>query len=570
VILVREADLVLLHPPSFYDFRKRPFLYGPVSDVVPSSSIFEMYPLGFSTILGYLESRGFDVRIVNLAARMLQDPGYDAEKEIRSLRAKAFGIDLHWLAHAQGSLEVARLVKKHHGDTAVVFGGLTASYFHTQLMESPHVDTVVRGDSTEPVLERLLEAEFKPPLLEAIPNLTYRDECGKTRVNPLSFVPQSLDYVSYGVSRMVSSILSHKEIRGYLPYRAWLESPIGAVFLCKGCNYNCKTCGGSRYAYRRFFGRDQPAFRSPEKVVEDLVDIRGYMKGPIFVVSDLRQAGKKYAERLLKEIGREKVEGPLVFEFFTNVDRGTASMIAQYCDNFSAEMSPESHDSGVMLAQGRAFTQASVERSLRNLLDAGCERADVFFMIGLPTQTRESVLATVEYVDRLLNDLDDDRLKPFVAPLAPNMDPGSIIFESPEENGYTLFLRDLVEYRDVSHSLSWKYLLNYESRWLTRDELVDVTYEAAYRINRVKASHGLISETEAEKQRGRIALSWELSKEIDQRLEKGGQSQVEELARRIIGEPGLVEEYSLCLSTELRWPGSRIKYMNLLKSLFRR
>jgi len=570
VILVREADLVLLHPPSFYDFRKRPFLYGPVSDVVPSSSIFEMYPLGFSTILGYLESRGFDVRIVNLAARMLQDPGYDAEKEIRSLRAKAFGIDLHWLAHAQGSLEVARLVKKHHGDSAVVFGGLTASYFHTQLMESPHVDIVVRGDSTEPVLERLLEAEFKPPLLEAIPNLTYRDERGTTRVNPLSFVPENLDYISYGVSRMVSSILSHREIRGYLPYRAWLESPIGAVFLCKGCNYNCKTCGGSRYAYRRFFGRDRPAFRSPEKVVEDLVDIRRHMRGPIFLVSDLRQAGMEYAERLLKEIGREKVEGPLVFEFFTNVDRGTASMIAQYCDHFSAEMSPESHDSGVMLAQGRAFTQASVERSLRNLLDAGCERADVFFMIGLPTQTRESVLATVEYVDRLLNSLDDDRLKPFIAPLAPNMDPGSIIFESPEENGYTVFFRDLMEYRGVSHSLSWKYLLNYESRWLTRDELVDVTYEAAYRINRVKASHGVISETEAEKQQGRIALSWELSKEIDRRLEKGGQSQVEELARRIIGEPGLIEEYSLCLSTELRWPGSRIKYMNLLKSLLKR
>lgn len=570
MILVREADLVLLHPPSFYDFRKRPFLYGPVSDVVPSSSIFEMYPLGFSTILGYLESRGFDVRIVNLAARMLQDPGYDAENEIRSLRAKAFGIDLHWLAHAQGSLEVARLVKKHHGDTAVVFGGLTASYFHRQLMESPHVDIVVRGDSTEPVLERLLEAEFKPPLLEAIPNLTYRDERGKTRVNPLSFVPENLDYISYGVSRMVTSILSHKEIRGYLPYRAWLESPIGAVFLCKGCNYNCKTCGGSRYAYRRFFGRDRPAFRSPEKVVEDLVDIRGYMKGPIFLVSDLRQAGKEYAERLLKEIGREKVEGPLVFEFFTSVDRGTASMIAQYCDNFSAEMSPESHDSGVMLAQGRAFTQASVERSLRNLLDAGCERADVFFMIGLPTQTRESVLATVEYVDRLLNGLDDDRLKPFIAPLAPNMDPGSIIFESPEENGYTVFFRDLMEYRGVSHSLSWKYLLNYESRWLTRDELVDVTYEAAYRINRVKASHGLISETEAEKQQGRIALSWELSKEIDRRLQNGDQSQVEELARRIIGEPGLIEEYSLCLSTELRWPGSRIKYMNLLRSIFKR
>ncbi|MDH5362195.1 MAG: hypothetical protein OEW84_02655, partial [Aigarchaeota archaeon] len=62
----------------------------------------------------------------------------------------------------------------------------------------------------------------------------------------------------------------------------------------------------------------------------------------------------------------------------------------------------------------------------------------------------------------------------------------------------------------------------------------------------------------------------ELSKEIDQRLEKGDQKQIEELMKRIFAEPGLIEEYTLCLSTDLRWRGSRIKYMNLVKSLLKR
>ena len=39
-------DLLLLHAPSVYDFRERAILYGPVSDMVPSSTVFEMYPLG--------------------------------------------------------------------------------------------------------------------------------------------------------------------------------------------------------------------------------------------------------------------------------------------------------------------------------------------------------------------------------------------------------------------------------------------------------------------------------------------------------------------------------------------
>ncbi|HSN70113.1 MAG TPA: hypothetical protein VLT59_01330, partial [Steroidobacteraceae bacterium] len=58
------VDLLLLHPPSVYDFRERAILYGPVSDMVPSSPVFEMYPVGFLTIASYLKERGLDVRIV--------------------------------------------------------------------------------------------------------------------------------------------------------------------------------------------------------------------------------------------------------------------------------------------------------------------------------------------------------------------------------------------------------------------------------------------------------------------------------------------------------------------------
>lgn len=39
---------------------------------------------------------------------------------------------------------------------------------------------------------------------------------------------------------------------------------------------------------------------------------------------------------------------------------------------------------------------------------------------------------------------------------------------------------------------SWKYTLNYETEWMTRDRLVDVTYQAAWELNRVKCRHGLL------------------------------------------------------------------------------
>jgi len=109
-----SVDLILLHPPSVYDFREKAILYGPVADLIPSSSVFEMYPIGFTSIAEYLENAGYRVRIVNLAVRMMSDEKFDTEAMIKKLKSPVFGIDLHWLVSSHGAIEVARIVKKYH------------------------------------------------------------------------------------------------------------------------------------------------------------------------------------------------------------------------------------------------------------------------------------------------------------------------------------------------------------------------------------------------------------------------------------------------------------------------
>ena len=75
--MARE-DLILIHAPSVYDFRKEFLFYGPVSDLVPSTPVFEMYPFGFMTIAAQLHKDGYRVRILNLASMMLNDRKLDA------------------------------------------------------------------------------------------------------------------------------------------------------------------------------------------------------------------------------------------------------------------------------------------------------------------------------------------------------------------------------------------------------------------------------------------------------------------------------------------------------------
>ena len=103
-----EVDLLLLHAPSVYDFRKRAILYGPVSDLIPSSTVFEMYPLGFATISSYLHERGLNVRIVNLALRMMNSRRFDVPRFLARQKPKAVGIDLHCIRTCRSSSAACR------------------------------------------------------------------------------------------------------------------------------------------------------------------------------------------------------------------------------------------------------------------------------------------------------------------------------------------------------------------------------------------------------------------------------------------------------------------------------
>jgi radical SAM superfamily enzyme YgiQ (UPF0313 family) len=164
-----------------------------------------MYPIGFMTILGHLEAHGYSVRIINVAVRMLKSNRFNVDTLIKSLNPLAFGIDLHWLTHAHGALELAKIVKTYHPHTPVIFGGLSASYYHEELMEYPQVDYVVRGDSTEEPLRLLLEKIRLKKSPEDVPNVTWRYKENGIRINELFYSPNNLDHLIFDYKTTILS-----------------------------------------------------------------------------------------------------------------------------------------------------------------------------------------------------------------------------------------------------------------------------------------------------------------------------------------------------------------------------
>jgi|Deesub1362A_J573_1020465.scaffolds.fasta_scaffold00023_66 B12-binding domain/radical SAM domain protein len=555
---MKEADLTLIHPPTIYDFRERLGIWSPINDLVPSTPIFEMYPLGFASIASYLERQGFYVKIDNIALKMLCKKNFDVEEHLRKIKTKAVGIDLHWLPHVHGAINLAKIFKKWHPEIPIIFGGLSSSYYYHELMKFDYIDFVIRGDSCELPLLKLLNILENGKDYGKVPNLVYK-KSDKIVVNPLSYVPRNLDDFSINYSFFLKGLKSMRSLMDFIPYMNFLDKPIMAVLSCKGCKNNCPTCGGSRFAYRNICRRRNIAFKEPEKIVEDILAISSF-KSPCFIIGDLLQISRDYGERILELLKKEDIDIPVIFEFFSPPTRLFLDKLSKSIPDFSIEISPESHDEEIRRLQGRCYTNNELTKMIDTALEKGCNRFDIYFIIGLGHQTWNSVMETVRYCEHLLEKFSNDgRIQPFLSPYAPFLDPGSLAFEHPNKYGFIKHCKTLKDHFDLLETaITWRDLLSYETQYLKRSEIVELTYRSAMKLASIKENYGILTQDEKEKILYQINASRKIIKTVDELRAKGLSSQM------IREDLEYLNNRIFCGSSELNW--SKIGIKEVLKN----
>jgi hypothetical protein len=148
-------------------------------------------------------------------------------------------------------------------------------------------------------------------------------------------------------------------------------------------------------------------------------------------------------------------------------------------------------------------------------------------MIGLAKQDRKSVMDTIDYCEYLLKKFKaDKRLYLFMGHQAPFMAPGCLAFEYPERYGFRLLYKTLEEHRQALTLPSWKYSINYETQWLSHDEITAVTYEAIARLTKLKAKYGQIPQKQADEQIERIEQAKALEVKIDALMQSGKREEI--------------------------------------------
>jgi B12-binding domain/radical SAM domain protein len=473
-------DVVLIHPPAFYDFRKQPLFPGPLGPSVEKVQFIKV-PVGMVCIANYLDRHGVRVIIDNIADRMVSSREFDVEKHLKNLEAGIYAIDLHWHHHAQGAIELARLCKRLHPEALVVLGGLTSTYFHEEIIRKyDFIDAVIRGEGEKALLA--FAREFKETgRVPQTANVTCRNEDGEIIVVPMMEGSVDLDefeYTRFDLIEPKSSIFNHG------------GDTYGNLVTCRGCIYNCATCGGSAYNYRKYFGLNRPAVRSPRKIIEDIKSFNEQGITLVNLYQDARMGGEKYWKELFAALREERDNlkiDRLSLDIFAPVDEEFAREVSSIGKPVMLYMTPESGDAGVRKIQGRCYSNEEIINTVRI-----CQKYHLpitfFFSVGLSGENSETFKATKELWDRLCQ-LDQVGIArhsygslagcmggPIVGPII--LEPGSAAFDEPEKYGYKLRFDNLEEYIEALSQPSWHQWLNHETDELNRDALVELILES--------------------------------------------------------------------------------------------
>lgn len=382
-----KLDVLFIHPPSIYDFRRRAVFPGPIAHTVSRyTNVFIAVPMGMISMAEYLQRYGYKAKILNLGEWMIENEREDPEKLLSKTEAKVYGVDLHWCTSSQGSIEVARICKKLHPNSTVVLGGLTASCFHDEIVkEFPFIDGVLRGECEEQILQ-LAESRGDKARFERVSNFTFRDNGGRIRVNQLSQVCGDLD--DYDFSRVDLIEPNNLLLTTTAGIKGWM------IPIARGCTHNCQHCGGSSYSYKALLGRLKPAPRSPRKIVEDILKLKEQGVETVFLIQDPRICGEGYWRNLFQTIKEEKTDlKQLGIELFDPVNNEFLQAALSMNLPLIMDISPESGNEYVRMRQGRRYSNDQLIYTVKKCREKEI-RISIFFMTGCGEETEESLRET--------------------------------------------------------------------------------------------------------------------------------------------------------------------------------
>ncbi len=432
-------DCLLVHVPKLEN------RYRPLGDTLYVKSM----AIGLLAMADHLERAGLSCQVIHCGVEKVLDPGFDLGACVKEASPRVVGFSLHWHPQSFDTIEAARHVKETNPGVFVLLGGLTASFYADELVRThAFIDGVIRGDGEVPLTLLLRELGKRTPRLDSVSNLVWR--CGDQVVtNDIDYVADEkaiddLEYFNYNLmrnnrfyidvfGRSPANYMKHVSPRLNTIRRS---TPSFIVPVARGCSANCKWCGGSRHAHALTSGRRRYAYRSIERILEDIDKARKQGFGIAHFAHFSHPREDEYYLRLFKAMRERHVDVAAYFECSTLPTRRLADAFEETFRSRMAEsvlcLSRMSPNEEVRRRNvGHFYTNKELKDMLEYIDGKGIP-IELTFTLGLPGEVAEDVPRLAEFRKHLLRKFKNVRSS---VVLTSQIEPGSSWCLHPESFG---------------------------------------------------------------------------------------------------------------------------------------
>jgi len=337
------------------------------------------FPTGTGLIAARLRQAGYEVAVIDVNGLRWEDE--QVLEKLREYNPPVIG--LGGLITTYGWVKrMSRKIRQQWPEKKIILGGSVGTSIIETALRNLSIDLIAVGEADDTVLD-LLPALLNGEPIDNIAGLAYLkdDEVVHTPFRPMI---KNIDELPYPAWDM-------------FPMDVYLTNPVVGVgrdidiISSRGCPFTC------RYCYR-IFGRNFRG-RSAEHVVGEMLALkRDYDVDFISFQDDCFVINKKRVFEICDLIDAEGLNKSLRWSCTGRVTVCDKELLGRMRASgcVSVSYGIESGSEKILNAMSKRATIAQAKEAIRNTREVGL-RCPVSFMIGYPGETRETVMATVEF-----------------------------------------------------------------------------------------------------------------------------------------------------------------------------
>lgn len=337
----------------------------------------DLVPIGLEYIAASIEKEVDNVWIIDM-----EHENHPLQYFIDKYHPDLIGISMSATDHEKG-LHLVKIAKDNNITT--IIGGYHPTAIYNELLESPHIDMIVRGEG-ELTMKELVQKGTP----ESVHGISYKKE-GRIINNPDRQIIKDLDSLPFPARYL----RRHR-------YRAQ-ENKEGrerdVITMSRGCYADCSFC------CEPYMSGGRVRFRSPENIMEEILEIVSFHKGKplrIFVTDPNFICDSRRIDRLCDLLQKYKLD--VTFSVMTRVDSvvENSELVKKMCDSgfLHYEMGFESPSVTDLNCVNKNISLDNQQNAVKILRECGVEATGTF-IIGLPGQTEEDIKQFPAYAKKI-------------------------------------------------------------------------------------------------------------------------------------------------------------------------